>query len=295
MNQTLFERYLDDFKKALRENGIGAGDVLYVASDLAGVVIDARKELQISSEADRNAFCGGLVDALQEVVGTGGQLLFPVFSWGFCKGRTFDCRRTRGEVGILGNYILFQRPDFRRTAHPMYSFMVWGRDTERLLQTQNQESWGRQSPFAYLHRAGGKQLNLNVSTQRSFTFQHYVEQSLEVPYRYPKYFMGRYIGPDGEEEIRVYSMYVRDLAVAMQEYMPEDFVLGSGCARRAEWRSVYFTVIDLEKAYGVLARDLRENGGEKMYSFTNYRLRWGQPRHPGEARYPDGTTVEVPV
>lgn len=293
MNRTLFERYLRNFRETLLENGIGAGDVLYVASDMAGILIDARRDLGIASEEDRSLFCDGIVTALQKTVGPEGQLLFPVFSWAFCKGKPFDCRRTKGEVGVLGNYILFQRPDFVRTAHPIYSFMTWGRDTETLCRMQNQESWGRQSPFAYLHRAGAKQLNLNVSIQRSLTFQHYVEQALEAPYRYQKYFMGQYADRDGNMEVRTYSMYVRNLDIEMKEYMPEEFLLNSGCAKRADWRSVFLTVINLKGAYDVLARDLRENGGMNLYSFTNYRLQWGQARHPYEVRYLDGTTREA--
>ena len=49
MNQLLFERYLKNFRETLRENGIEKGDILYVASDLSGVLIDARRELEISS------------------------------------------------------------------------------------------------------------------------------------------------------------------------------------------------------------------------------------------------------
>lgn len=295
MNQALFKGYLRDFKETLWKSGIKPGDVLYVASELAGVIIDARKELAISSREDRDLFCDGIVNALQETVGRGGQLLVPVYSWAFCKGEAFDCGKTKGEVGILGNYILFQRTDFARTAHPIYSFMVWGRDSEKLCRMQNQESWGRQSPFAYLHKAGAKQLNINVSAQRSLTFQHYVEQSLEVPYRYPKYFMGRYVDLDGKEEVRTYSMYVRNLDIEMKEYMPEEFVLNSGCARRVGWRTIYFTVADLEKVYDVLERDLRENGGMNMYSFTDYHLQWGRARHPYEVRYLDGTTGEAAI
>ena len=163
MDQSLLEGYLQSLKKTLRESGIKTGNVLYVASDLAGVVVDARKDLQILSEEDRVRFCDGIVNALQELVGADGQLLVPVFTWTFCAGTPFDYRKTKGEVGILGNHILFHRTDFARTAHPLYSFMVWGRDTEMLCRMQNQDSWGRQSPFAYLHRIGAKQLNINVS------------------------------------------------------------------------------------------------------------------------------------
>lgn len=293
MDQTLFKRYLEKFQKTLGESGIGTGDVLYVASDIAGVIVDGRKELGITTGEDRSLFCDGIVNVLQDLVGRKGLLLFPVFSWAFCKGDAFDCRRTKGEVGILGNHILFHRSDFARTSHPIYSFMTWGQNAGMLCRMQNQESWGRQSPFAYLHGVGAKQLNLNVSTQRSFTFQHYVEQSLEVPYRYPKYFMGRYIDMNGNEEVRTYSMYVRDLDIEMKEYMPEEFVLNSGCAKRAGWRTVYFTVIDFRKAYDVLERDLRENGGMNLYSFKNYRLQWGQARRSYEVRHLDGTVTEA--
>ena len=65
------------FQKTLGENGIGTGDVLYVASDIAGVLVDARKELEITTGEDRSLFCDGIVNVLQELVGRKGLVLFP--------------------------------------------------------------------------------------------------------------------------------------------------------------------------------------------------------------------------
>ncbi len=86
--------------------------------------------------------------------------------------------------------------------NPTHSFAVWGKDTGLLEKMDNQESTGKDFPYAYMHERNAKMLLINVPITRSFTFMHYVEQCVDVPYRYHKYFIGKYRNKEGIETIR---------------------------------------------------------------------------------------------
>ena len=277
MNKEKEELYRRDFHDALRNLGIKEGDILYVGSDIAGVVVSAGRELEFDGRDDRDAFLNLLIDELQNHVGNRGTLLFPVYSWKFCKGEVFDYYKTQGEVGAFSNFVLNQRKDFIRTKHPLYSLMVWGKDAEMLSAIDCQEAWGEGSVFAYLHKNNAIELDLNVDARRSMTFKHYVEQSVKVPYRYPKYFLGSYRDRNGITETRAYSMYVRDLSVEMESTQTTEFFNREGVGRSVSFRDWKINMIELGKAYNLIKDALINKNGENIYAFKNYRIAWDNP------------------
>jgi len=278
--------YLNEFQMALGELGIQSGDILYVASDITLLLNEVRKHLDIKTSEQRNEFLGSFVDCFQHGVGENGTLLFPVFTWDFCKGRTFSVLKTQGETGALSNWILNSRKDFLRTRHPIYSFMVWGKDGNLLKTMKNKSSWGADSPFFYLHHHKAKLLLCNVSLQRGFTFMHYVEESIKVPYRYQKDFTSSYIDEDGHCSEKTYSMYVRDLDIQSEEYLPESFLDERNITKNALCGKMHLKVIDLEKAYAIVADDLKKNRGRNCRIFHNYEMDWTKgATHDDEVGY----------
>ena len=268
------ENYWKEFKEKLSEVGVKPGDIVYVGSDITAFVIQAKKELALKTKEETNNYIDELIDALKSYVTEAGTLLFPVYSWDFCRGKGFDFYKTQGEVGALNNYVLNNRKDFKRTKHPIYSFMVWGKDAKLLCEMNNQEAWGIASPFKYLHDNKAKELDLNVTATRSMTFKHYVEQSVKVPYRYPKYFLGNYTDENGVTEERCYSMYVRDLSVELEPSQTNSFFNEGGAGRQVSFKDMFISSIELDKAYELLKEDLLHNNGKNVYSFTGYSIDW---------------------
>lgn len=274
---------LHDLVAALCTAGVGSGDLLYVASDITLPLAEARKNKGVQTREQRETFLGDIVDTLQQVVGEKGTLLFPVFTWAFCRGEGFDIRRTPGEVGVFSNWIMKNRREFQRTRHPIYSFMVWGRAAGQLASLTNTDSWGCDSPFAYLHEHEGKMLLLSVSLRRGFTFMHYVGESIRVPYRYRKDFRGSYTDMDGKTTERVYSMYVRDMTIKSEEYEPDEWLDEAGVTCVSQWGRSILRIVDLPKAYEIVKDDLLHGGGRYCYKFTNYKIDWQSgPTHADE-------------
>ncbi len=268
---------LSELNTKLQTIGMHSGDMVYIASDITNLLFIASDECQVKRK-ERDDFLNEFVNTLQGIVGSEGTLLFPVFSWDFCRGKGFDYHKTKGEVGALNNWILKNREDFIRTKHPMYSFMVWGKNAHKLAAMSNQDAWGDAGPFTYLRDNGGKQLFFDIEAHQGITFGHYVEQCVDVPYRHPKYFFGEYTDKNGVTETRCYSMYVRDLEVIQELSVTSDFLVKGAQAQRTNWRDLDLTYVDLDKVYKLLVDDMKNNNGANSLAFENYELDWSKEK-----------------
>ncbi len=271
MNKEM-DDYLNGLKTALRDLNICKGDILYVSSDVTQALFNAKEKFGLRGRSEKNLFLDKMVDALKETVGDTGTLLFPVFSWAFCKGKGFDYYETPGEVGAFSNFVLKNRKDFKRTRHPLYSFMVCGKYKDELVNMSNQDAWGEASPFFFFRTHKAKQLLFNIEAFQGLTFCHYVEQCAKVPYRHLKYFFGKYCDANGYVETRMYSMYVRDMDVMQEVCVTNEFLIKNGVAVLTEWDKNQLTVVDLNEAYPVLLKDIKENLGKNTLKFENYEF-----------------------
>ena len=194
---------------------IEKGDVVLLTSDITDLFLQCQDNGEI---LDVNI----LLDHFKEAIGKEGTLLIPTYNWGFCQGRPFDYKKTPSKTGAIGNAAL-RRNDFIRTKHPIYSFAVWGKDADKLVAMNNIESFGADSPFAYLEQVNAKNVFIGASLRNSFTYIHYIEQKLGAKYRYSKIFKSHYIDQNKVDTIKEYAMYVRDLDLGVV-CAPDPFV-----------------------------------------------------------------------
>ena len=261
---------------ALRKLNIQRGDILYVASDITTLVFNMVNAYGVSGKSEIDAGLDELVDTFQEAVGEEGTLLFPVFAWEWCSRGTHNVKTTKCEEGALANWILKKRSDFVRTRHPIYSFLVWGKDAAYLRSMDNQDAWSHSSPFYYMQMRGAKNLLFNIEPYQGMTFGHYVEQEVQVPYRHIKYFFGDYTDEEGITEKRMYSMSVRDRGVVSGCSIRNDWLIEKSVAERVEWEGNELTLVDLQKSYDVIKDDMVNNNGENTLYFETGELDWSK-------------------
>lgn len=183
---------------------IKKGDIIDVVADLFNIT---KMCWAIKKKFDPNR----LIDAFCRAVGKEGTVLIRTFSWDFCHGKGFDAKRTLSQVGALGN-IALKRSDFRRTKHPIYSWMVWGKYQDYLCELDDTDSFGEKSIFAWeATNADVRQIVIGNPSTNGVTIFHYIEQLVGVSYRYIKDFTDKYVDEYGVESMKTYSMYVRDL------------------------------------------------------------------------------------
>ena len=193
----MFEKLMDSFH-------LEKGDTILFASDVV-------KLMWLSAEAGKEFDLNNFIDELQNKIGTEGNILFPTYNWDFCRGKTWNYYKTKSKTGTLSQLAL-KRKDFIRTRHPIYSFAVWGKDSQRLYKMEDKNSFVGDTPFDFLcKKENSKMICLDVNLTHCFTFVHYVEEVFQVPYRFLKNFTAQYIDENNNESTRTYSMFVRYL------------------------------------------------------------------------------------
>lgn len=184
--------------RALRRVGADRCDVLFVHSGLRF----GRPNLALG----RNGLLCAVWMAIAELeVRT---VCMPTFTFSFPNGNDYDRERTSTPMGSLNEW--FRRlPDVVRSLDPIMSVAARGRDTH-LVESVGKHSCGPESTYDQLHRRGGGVvfLFLGVPCHECFTYSHFVESSVGVPFRYHRPFSGR-ITADGRTWEDTYLHYAR--------------------------------------------------------------------------------------
>jgi aminoglycoside 3-N-acetyltransferase len=252
------------FYKCVDQLGIKKGDLLFISSDITKLIIN------IYLEEKKRPDVNTIIDYFVNLVGDEGTVIVPTYNWDFCKGKTFDWKKTPCKTGGLGITCL-KRKDFKRTKHPIYSYAVFGKEQEYLCNIDFKSSFGDDSILAYLDKHHAKNLLIDVPLKNCFTFIHYVEQNSGlVKYRYEKDFTAGYVDQFGKNSIRTYSMFVRDLDLDVQNDCSEiekEF-LSLGIAKEYFCSGIRLLFIqDLHDAYEPALDDIKNNRSKKLCKY----------------------------
>ena len=224
---------------------INRGDCLLVHSDITPLLRGG-------------ATVGGIIDGLLKAIGPDGTLVLPTFNFEWCSKGEFDHSRTPSTTGLLSE-VARRDSRFVRTLHPIYSFVVSGRQQDEFLSYDHPSGYGVGSGFETLHRLGGKIMVIGLSWQDSMTFVHYVEQQENVPYRYHKRFEGWYRDSTGTTTRREYFHFVRDLQAGVVTHLhdAERHFFRSGLARECDALGTRITIIEANVLYEETVKQLR--------------------------------------
>lgn len=253
------------YKKIAEAVGIKPGDRVYLSSDILALAWTAKKNEE-SFDVDE------LIQSFQERLTEEGTLLIPTFHFDFSNKGVYDYQKTPSSTGALGNAAL-KREDFRRTTHPMHSFCVWGKDQGELCAMQNLNSFGSDSPFAYMREKNVIQVMLGTDYQRSMTFVHYVENMAKVPYRFYKEFTGTYVDENGAESTRTYQYPARYLELDTVEQFNR---IGKKLEELGKAKDYDINGISIKKAllgesYPIIYEDAKNNMCRNLYDFNRDR------------------------
>ncbi len=151
------------------------------------------------------------ISALEDIVGPEGNILIRAFTWDWCHGKGYSSKRSVSRVGALGT-VAMKRSEFKRTRHPIYNWMVWGKDREELCSIDNRDAFDGDSIFAWAEsNENYYQVNWGNPQLDGLTVFHYIEEKVGISYRYIKDYTGEYENDLGQTLTKTYSMYVRDL------------------------------------------------------------------------------------
>lgn len=202
MDRVLFHSGTGDvtvsqMKSSLQAVGAADCDVLYIHTDMT-FGLPALKR-------------GALLDELLAVIESLGvrSLVFPTFTFSFCNNEPFDVQNSRTPMGALNEHARKSGRGARST-DPLLSVYVLG-DKLNLIDNLSEYSIGKGSNYDRLHHCGKevKYLFFGADMRECFTYVHYMESIIGVPYRYNREFSGLVVdeGKSKQNRVWLYSTY----------------------------------------------------------------------------------------
>src|SRR5258706_8105013 len=135
-----------------------------------------------------------VIDAMRELVGKNGTVLFPAFNFqSWTETHYFDVMETPSKMGMITEQARL-RQDAKRTPHPIYSFSVLGPRAEEFSKTEDVEAYGPRPVFALFHKLNATIISIGLDFNNSFSMHHYIEYNVGCDYRRCEGIAGLYIG-----------------------------------------------------------------------------------------------------
>jgi aminoglycoside 3-N-acetyltransferase len=231
-------------------SGLGASgrDVLYVHTDISSFG-------QSNPELGRSGLLEALTGILLDL--EPGTLLMPTFTFSFCNGEDYDVAKSRTKMGVLNDY--FRRlPEAKRSVDPLMSTALIG-DKRYLVESVGKKSIGEGCTFDLLHKEPDVLfLFLGVHATKCFTYSHYVEERLGVPYRYDRSFEGFITDASGRRYKDSYELFVRYKGVEpSKDDEFERHTVSKGIMRRSDCGDGPIMCITEREAYDLYASKIK--------------------------------------
>ncbi len=187
--------------EGIRFVGIEPSSTVYVASSLAAL---------------------GLMDdpvhdtlrALRESISSG-TIVMPAFNFAFCRGEMFCREDTPSDCGVLAETFRTSNGAARTSSPPYHTVAAAGALAADIAKIESPTSFGRESVFQFLHDIDAWQLLIGCGYDEGVAHFHWLEELLEVPYRFWKKFDGD-VRVCGETRRRSFFMYARRLDVGVE-------------------------------------------------------------------------------
>lgn len=192
---------VSEFEDAFLEIGLSQGDMLLVHSSLL--------KFGVPDDVNIGELPEKIYTVFQSIIGKNGTIAVPTFNFEYCKGTSFNKQETPSKLmGVFSEYIR-KLPASKRSFHPMQSITAVGKNAEFLIENDTISAFSSDGPFDRFLALNTKVILLGTDLN-SISMIHWVEEKLNVPYRYWKSFSGLYVD-NGIFSQRSYKMFVRSL------------------------------------------------------------------------------------
>lgn len=245
-----------DIGKALLEIGAHDCDILFVHSD----IMFGRP----AGRFNRKEYLSELYQLLSELDVP--NIIVPTFTYSFCNGEDYDVINSKTSMGAFNEYVRKQEGRYR-TIDPLLSLSVPD-SMAAIFENVSEHSLGKGSGLDKIHRLDGvKFLFLGAEMAECFTYVHYVEKMLEVPYRFDMSFEGKVIMADGSILHRRQYIHTQCQGVTLPEkYLNfEQEMQNSGYLRKRRIADKYVACISEADAY----REIRQHIINDKFCFVD--------------------------
>ena len=188
----------NDIRNALKETGAADCEVLFIHSDVMfGRPAEGFKRREY-------------LETLYKIVTSLGvkELIIPTFTYSFPNHEDYDIANSKTSMGAFNEYVRKKGGRYR-TDDPLLSVSVSER-LEPFFNHVSNHSLGEGSALDLVHHLEDvKFLFFGAEMADCFTYVHYVEKMMDVPYRFDMPFKGMVFYPDGTRKDRTQTIHTQ--------------------------------------------------------------------------------------
>ena len=246
----------DYLLKILHDIGADDSETLFIHSDIAFG--------RPSAGFKRKDYLKALYEAI--IALNVENIIVPTFTYSFCNHEDYDVLNSRTSMGAFSEFIRQQDGRYR-TLDPLLSFSVPAALKHKFENISN-HSLGKGSGFDILHSMNNvKFLFFGAKQGECFTYLHYIEKMLDVPYRYDQEFTGKLIDYDGKSKTVTQAIHTHCYGVKIPnsyDYF-ENELLERKLIKKVKLGNSMVSCIDKDIAYEQITEKINNN----PYYFTN--------------------------
>lgn len=254
---------IGDITDCLKTVGADKCDILFVHTDVTfGIPNAALKRKQYLDE---------IYESLLSLnVGT---LMFPSFTYSFCNNENYDVRNSKTGMGALIEHIR-KKTGVKRSLDPLLSMIAIGKKEDIVDGDIGNHSLGKDSVFNRLHNSdNAKFLFFGADFTEYFTYVHYVEKMVDVPYRFDKAFSGKIIDYSGNEYDDIHYIHTQCGGVKLKNYQQmKNELIAEGKLQTAKLGNSEVAVISEVDAYNAIYTRITSNINSFVETFTEADL-----------------------
>lgn len=177
-------------------------------------------------------------------------IIFPTYTFSFCNNVNFNIEESKTSMGILNEFARSQN-DGIRSVDPLMSNFLIGKN-KYLVKDIGKYSIGNNSTFDLLYKSNLKTkfLFFGPKIGDCFTFMHYMEQRLKIPYRYNKKFYG--LINNGKKIYKdEYYLFVRHSEVypSCGSYIYENLLFEKNLSLSQKVGKTNISIVEMKTAY----------------------------------------------
>ena len=187
-------------------------------------------------------------------------VIIPTFTYSFCNHEDYDVLNSKTSMGSFNEY--FRKKENRyRTHDPLLSLSVPA-SLKALFENVSEHSLGMGSGLDIVHHMKNvKFLFLGADMAGCFTYVHYVEKMLDVPYRFDMPFEGTIIDEKGTISQKKQYIHTQCAGVLLPERYGhfERDLLSKGKLKRAQYGDKFISCISEIDAFEEIVHNIEMN------------------------------------
>lgn len=248
MNGKVFSK--EDLRESLLHVGAADCETLFIHSDIMfGTPAKGFRRMELLETLFQT------IDSLNVP-----NVIIPAFTYSFCNHEDFDVLKSKTSMGSFNEY--YRKKENRyRTHDPLLSLSV-PEKLRSLFENVSAHSLGTGSGLDIVHQMKDvKFLFLGADMANCFTYVHYVEKMLDVPYRFDMPFEGNVIDEKGTVLKKTQFIHTQCAGVQLPDrydYFEND-LLAKGKLQKVQYGDKYISCISEKDAYEEIKRNIETN------------------------------------